>query len=151
MNRIIKTYPDKTPHEVRYALQEALTKKLRLRLFYGDPTTGEVWPEENDVTGYVGTTIGNQSAILVHNARSHGGSEIIGDHVLAIYTTTGLCTYRHKNLNFGDWRMEESKEGGANYPLKYSVLHNGDVHAGFEDADKARRYIQFMTAQRFSK
>jgi hypothetical protein len=70
-----------TPIEVINALETAriarqFGRRLRLRLFLGDPETGRDWGEEYDVIGYIGRSGGHiKIPLLLPNATSvYGGA-----------------------------------------------------------------------------
>jgi hypothetical protein len=135
------------PAILKAELQRALNSRERLRIFYGDRETGKAWPEEFDVLGYIGTTTGNQSPILVNNARSMGGG-LLTDSIVAVFTTKGACRYKHPFFDVGNWEIldNSSDERG------FEVTFNGEVHAWrFKTEEKAARYVAFMTGKRFSK
>jgi hypothetical protein len=77
------SYHAETPDQVVRALEHARLNRLRIRLYYGE--MGKSWGEMNDVTGYVGRSMGPiQVPIILFNARSHGGAAISTDRVVAI-------------------------------------------------------------------
>ncbi len=67
-------YEASTSDEVIRVLEDCRKHRMRIRLTYGDVTTGKSWGEGFDV-GYVGRSKGTDAyfPILVHNARSMGG------------------------------------------------------------------------------
>lgn len=70
--------------EVARILTNIHRSDARIRLFYGDPQTGEDSMEEYDIIGAVGCTTGVPSPILVANKRSSRGSLIFCENVLKI-------------------------------------------------------------------
>lgn len=70
--------------EVARILTNAHRSGVRLRLFFGDPQTGEDWMEEFGTVGTVGCTTGVPSPILVANKSCLGGSLISCEKVLKI-------------------------------------------------------------------
>ncbi|MBU2346535.1 MAG: hypothetical protein KJ888_20285, partial [Gammaproteobacteria bacterium] len=84
-------YHDETPEAVIKILEDNLRnhRQERLRLYYGDSETGLDWEEVYDVTGYVGHSTGTvKIPLLVHNARSLGGSPILDHCIVKITKTT---------------------------------------------------------------
>lgn len=86
-------YPENTPAQVIDILENARRngRLLRLRIYYGDTTTGECWSDgdhEGDggiESGYVGNTTGwLTSPLLCHNRRSSGGSIISSNRIIRI-------------------------------------------------------------------
>lgn len=90
-----------TPSEVCDILNDALnsSRRMRLKLYYGDTKTGRDWHEENDTVGYVGRSTGSiKIPLLIHNSRSYGGGSILDHCILKIKNVrTGKILYCAKN------------------------------------------------------
>lgn len=138
----------RTPEAVRRVLREACGTDRRLRLFYGDPGTGEAWADENDVIGTIGRSMGPmKAALLIENRRSHGGGAILDGSIVAIKSSPSTFLYRHPTFSVGDWaEVEPGLDGYLS-----AASHNGDLVARFRKADGATKYIAFMKGERFSK
>lgn len=152
---MITHYHNDTPEAVKDVLTlfNKEFRATRLRLFFGDTATGEVWPEENDVLGYIGCSTGNHKVpLLVHNSRSMGGGHLLDHCIVGIKDVHGRWRYKHPAFNLGDWTLaNHTGESFYSQKLPFEVLHNGKVHAGFETEAKAKNYIAFMKGERFSK
>ena len=71
------TYHDDTPMQVVDILERERTNYDRLKLYFGDATTGKDWEEVYDTTGYIGRSGGRiQVPLLLHNRNSVGGGAI---------------------------------------------------------------------------
>jgi hypothetical protein len=91
------TYGGQTPRAVIDVLESARANGQRLRLHWGDTSTGQDWGDVNDVTGRIGRSMGpTRVPILLHNTRSTGGGAIL-DHCIVKITTSagGHVLYQH--------------------------------------------------------
>lgn len=139
-----------TPSGVINALTLSRHCGARVRLFYGDPDTGEAWPGENDVCGYVRWSAGIRPCpLLVPTVRSVGGSAILTKNVVAVMTSPGHSLYAHPRFNTGSWHACEAERRTDD--LRWEVLHNGSVHARFKTRQQAQRYRLFMAGLRMAK
>lgn len=137
-----------TPDEVRRVLTDAMRSGQRVRIFCGEPDTGEAWAEEWGTVGYVGRTTGPlRSPLLVANSRSVGGDLIMTSRVVGIMGQGGAWLYRHPKLNLGAWTVEPSDLAG--YP--FSVKRDGETHANMKTEAKAERLRAFMAGERFAR
>lgn len=133
-------------NKINQVIESARTNKTRVRVWYGDTTTGEAWPEEFDIMGYIGRSTGREPIpLLVNNARSMGGGALLVDCIVRIDSTDGRNLYRHPSFSAGNWKITEYTEQGVKVSL------NGNFHAMFLNEHKARLYIDFMRGGRYSK
>lgn len=136
-------YNEATNEAVRKTLEGLISSRSRVRIFLGNTETGHAWPEEHNVTGFIGRSTGTKKVpLLIYNSRSYGGPAILDHCVVAIYRTDGYCLYRHPHFTVGTW------EHGSE---ETEVLHNGIVHARFKTFKQADNYIKFMKGERFTK
>lgn len=135
-------YDKRAPIQVCKALDRMLKNRARIRVFYGDPKTGNAWAEENNTIGYVGRTTGSvKTPLLLHDSRSSGGSIILVSSIVAITRSDGgSFVYKHPNFTTGDWIAAD-----------YNVYHNGELYARCDTLDKAKRLALFMSGKRNSK
>lgn len=140
-------HPD-TPQAVRDILESCLhDTSRRVRLFFGDPETGDNWLEENDVTGTIGRSMGTQPIpLLIHNSRSMGGGAILDNWILRILVN-GVERYRHPLYHTPDFTTRPSQMGG----YLTEVLADGEVFARFHSHNSAVRWIAFMQGRRMCK
>lgn len=161
--RIIKgtSYDARTPVEVVNWLETSRERRQRIRLFYGNTETGEAWPEENDVIGYIGRSNGVvKIPIILHNSRSMGGPGVLDHCIVGIGTITDQgwrgsrfrMVYRHQKFHTGEW--EAKAEPTDLHPIRWVVRRNGETHAVFHKAnckrpyERALNYIEFMRGER---
>lgn len=141
-------YHADTPEGVIHALERIKADGERVRVFFGDPTTGEAWAEENDVAGYIGRSTGSiKIPLLVHNGRSMGGGALLSNCIVGIKSKWGW-RYRHPNFTAGRWTVLAD-----NTHPEYSAAawHNGQLHARFKTLKQAERYAAFMQGERLCK
>lgn len=82
------TYTE-TPTEIAEVIERARKYGWRIRVHYGDRNFGTDWGDLYDVTGYVGRSLGAgehpiRVPLLLHNARSRGGSAILTKNIVRI-------------------------------------------------------------------
>lgn len=141
---------------VRVALERAYTDGGRVRIWYGDTETGRAWPEECDVLGYVGRSSGVQKVpLLIFDRRSSGGA-ILTEKIVRIDWVEGADSlYKHPTFSSG---FEHARIGatppgrdwGRSRP--FSVVNDdGEYVAAFERETQARRWLEFMRGDRYSK
>ena len=81
-------YPQGTPPRVISILETArLARKrgdgYRLRIHYGNPSTGKSWGDTE--TGYIGRSTGPiQIPLIIANSKSSGGRAILIDNIVKI-------------------------------------------------------------------
>jgi len=93
------SYHKDTSEAVIRVLEAARNSGTRIRVHYGDTTTGIDWNEENDVTGYVGISTGSiKIPLLIHNRSSMGGGGILDHCIIKIKLSNGgKILYKHPN------------------------------------------------------
>lgn len=88
-----------TPAEVVRVLEEVRRSCARIRVHYGDTTTGRDWMDVYDVTGCVSRSTGPiKVPILLHNRRSLGGTPMLDHCIVRIRYANrreGGDLYRH--------------------------------------------------------
>jgi hypothetical protein len=125
----------------------------RIRVWYGDTKTGRAWNEEYDIIGRVGRTTGEiKVPILIYNARSYGGSELLLSSLLRI-----VDIKTHRILwtvpNFHVEKMEVVYKNG-DYPFQVMQTRDtGEVVniANFKNEASAYRYTDLMNGRRYNK
>lgn len=156
---MINHFHDETPQEVRDTLTKCQLRNERIRVFYGNTQTGQVWPEENDVSGYVRNSIGPQKIPLLVHPNATGSCGMLDHCIVGIVAKRGsgcYFIYRHPKFDNGTWEVVGSDapikdRNGVPTHVPFDVLHNGKVHASFLTERAARRYVQFMTGKRIAK
>jgi hypothetical protein len=115
---------------------------VRLRLWYGDTTTGEAWEDEYHTMGYIGRSTGVQPIpLLIENKRSLGGQAILDSSIVAITLAKGgAFLYKHPTFTPGIWESHGC-----------TVTHNGTVYANCKSDAQAKRLADFMSGRRNNK
>ena len=139
------TYKDETPDEVIQALERARLTNKRVRLYYGDHETGRDWLEENDVTGYIGRSMGPRYCvpILLYNSRSIGGPALL-DGCIVRLLVDGREVYRTPNYKEPVFTLTHEGPGD----LRERVYVDGKNIANFRTEKQALRWIAFMKGER---
>lgn len=142
-------FNEKTAPQVQNAIKHAHAHGLRVRVFLGDPETGEAWPEEWDVMGTIGRSMGPQKIpLLINNRRSMGGGGLLDSCIVGLALTNGGgWLYKHPAFNPGTWETVPAVSPG----YCEGVARNGTLHAQFKKPGQAARYVAFMRGERFTK
>jgi len=144
-----------TPLKVMDILNNLYQEKLqghetRVRVYYGDIDTGEVWLEEHDVLGVIGRSTGPQRIpLLVHNSRAHGGGGLLTHCILGVQCTKSK-RWIYKADNFKMPPLNIETPGNMPDGHLYSVAQNNEVQASFKSRLKAQNYIDFMQGKRMT-
>lgn len=140
------SYHDETPDEVIRVLESARTNRTRLHISLGDTTSGLDWLEEFESNGYVGRSMGPVKVpLLVANRRSLGGGSILTHCIVRIRESAGgRILYQHPQYHFGSLEIRRKAEP-VTLPdgriLTVDVRRDGELHAAFENVEKARRWV----------
>lgn len=91
-----------TPQEaIEYFYKYRHYGSQRIRVHYGDTSTGRDWGGVYDVSGYIGRSTGRTPIyLMIANSRSHGGGGILMDSIVRIRfanRANGGDLYRHPN------------------------------------------------------
>ena len=140
------TLKAKTNSGIVVLLKKLTESKQRIRIVYGNTTTGEDWLQEYDVIGSIGKSTGtNQIPLLLSNSRSTGGGAILEDCILKIVDVKSKkVLYQHDKYLAPKFDIVPSIVG-------YSVAVDGNVQANFKTIKQAQNYIDFMLCKRMSK
>ena len=140
------TLKAKTKSGVAALLNKLTESKQRVRLVYGNTTTGKDWLQEYDVIGSIGKSTGtNQIPLLLSNSRSTGGGAILEDCILKIVDVKSKkVLYQHDKYLAPKFDIVPSIVG-------YSVAVDGNVQANFKTIKQAQNYMDFMLCKRMSK
>ncbi len=140
-------FKKETPDGVCDVLSRYVGCSKRLRLFLGDAKTGKAWPEESDVVGRIGRSMGPlRVPLLLANARSSGGGAIL-DHCIVRIQEGQRVLYSHPLFDYGLWVIKPATQDG----YAASVHHDGKEHALFHTKERALNYVLFMQGRRMSK
>lgn len=143
------SYDERTPNEVIQVLESARLNHTRLHISLGetaDPNVGFDWLEEFESYGYIGRSMGPiKVPLLIANSRSLGGGAILDHCIVRIRESAGgRVLYQHPAYHHGTLEIRQ-KNDQVTLPdgrvLTVDVLRDGELHAGFEDMQKARRWV----------
>jgi len=119
-----------TPDNLCALICELISKEIKIKVFLGDPKTGENWNEEHDTIGTIGKSTGTIKRPLLVPIRAYGGSALMTDRVVAIYTlkdrhNTRKCLYKCDKFKFSNIVIQEGNL--PEYP--YSVYIDGELYS----------------------
>ncbi len=145
------TYFDaRTPNEIIRVLENARLDRTRLHISLGytdGPNAGRDWLEEHDVHGYIGRSMGPiKIPLVVNNRRSHGGPGLLDHCIVRIRESAGgRVLYQHPKYHHGKLEIRQKAEP-VTLPdgrmLTVDVLRDEELHAAFENIEKARRWLR---------
>jgi len=142
------SYHDETPDDVIRVLENARQHRLRLHVSLGEtegPQAGRDWLEEFETHGYVGRSMGPVKVpLLVANRRSTGGGAILDHRIVRIRESAGgRVLYQHPQYHHGQLAIRRKPEPLTpdSRVLTVDVLRDGQLHASFENFEKARRWV----------
>ena len=113
-------YSYDTPNKVIDILESARRQGNRIRIFYGNPDTGEDYKETEDVLGYIGRSTGEiKVPVIVYNKRSTGGSKVLDQAIIKITADKHQTLYQHPQYYIELTKDEADKEGLRDFLLGY--------------------------------
>jgi hypothetical protein len=146
------SYDVRTPPEVIRILENCRIGGTRVVLDYGDTETGQSWGEENDITGTISRSTGqNRIPIMIHSARSMGGPGLLDYCIVAIiHSVIGKQLYRHPDYKPAfDWAHASTSFEPADKERPYKIsapdVANGGVMthvASFKTLGAGERYLE---------
>jgi hypothetical protein len=141
-----------TPPEVIQGLEDARRLNYRVRIFYGDRNTGQLWEDEWDVVGYVGRSQGpaQRVPLLLCSRRSTGGLAIMVDHIMRLIVNRQEV-YRHPLYVLPEYQVGSPWQRAKQAGYTCGVYRNGENVANFKNEEAARRWIAFMRGERLGK
>ena len=105
-------------------LDKLIKNGRRVRLFLGDPNTGNDWCERFDVLGYIGRSTGEYKIpLLIAKSNSMGGPGILDGNILKIVDTrTKEVLYQNDKYKVPTFKIVE--DGDGKYSLKRTDKNN---------------------------
>ena len=137
-------YHENTPTAVIDVLQRVRRSGIRIRLSYGNTTTGRDWLEEFDVEGRIARSMGPVKVpILLARTTSSGGPALLEHCIVKIRQTGkgGRVLYRHPQHRLPTFTIQPSSLPG----YQAEVLTDGQLHARFKSTAQAKRWVAPMT------
>lgn len=122
-------------------LLDAIARRDRIRIFYGDVESGKDWCETYDTIGTVGLSCGTEKIpLIIHSTRSMGGDAILTENIVKI-TRNKKVIYQQHNYNCN----VSINENG-------NVVSNGNevIFLHGNDPMKAQRFLSFLKGERNS-
>lgn len=119
------SYHENTPEAVINVLERAMRTKERVRIFYGDTTTGRDWMEIYDTIGTIGRSCGQiKIPLLIKNSRSYGGGAIL-DHCIVKITIDKKVVYQNPKYYLPIMEIKEASDTLKADGYFYSVFADG--------------------------
>lgn len=145
-------FDENTCDKVKNALIACYNSKSRIRIWYGDNNTGESWLDEYDTIGTVGRSSGQvKIPLLLKNARSSGGGGILTDCIVRIDVISSKRTiYKHPLFYVPTLGVYPNLDEETKVKYPFIILKNGTIQARFKTDKQARKYIDFMTGERYT-
>jgi hypothetical protein len=139
-------YHADTPVPVIELLEQLRQSRRKIRLFYGDPETGQSWNEEHDIIGCIGRSTGSIKVPLLVEPGEIGGPALL-DHCIIRIDTPRKVLYQHAAFRVGDVILVQ----GALQRLPWEIWIDDFVQARFQSKLEAQQYRDFMQGQRFAR
>jgi hypothetical protein len=135
-----------TPPSVVAHLEYARLHHRKLRLFFGDQTAGRCWLEENDVTGFIGRSMGPvRVPILLALRSSRGGGAIMTRCIIRLIEANGQRElWRHQNFHLPEFQLREEQDQPK---YRYAVHSDGACVARFITPQKRAQWLAFMRGE----
>lgn len=133
-----------TPDPIVDVLETVRVNQRKVRLFYGDPKTGQSWFDEHDVIGRIGRSTGPIKVPLLIEPGEIGGPALLDQCIIRI-DSPRKTLYQHAQFRVGEVALVRGK-------LKrqpWTVLIDQILQARFEDKRQAQRYMEFLQGKRF--
>ena len=132
------SFEENTNDRVIEILLDAINRRERIRVFYGDTKSGRDWLETYDTIGTVGTSCGKTKVpLMIYSIRSMGGDAILTENIVKI-TKDKKVIYKHPKYNCN-----------VSINDKCNIVSNGKeiIHKG-NDPIKAQRFLDFLKGER---
>ncbi len=130
-------YSSLTSTEVICVLEKARQDNRRLKIYLGNPLTGEDWTEENDTEGYISRSTGEHKIpLLVKTSRSFGGGALLDHCIVKIKESKGKQVL-YKCPNYVAPIMHIEQSGPDANPWELYV--NGKVYSRHKTEQSANR------------
>lgn len=122
-----------------------------LRIFNGDPTTGEDWCSENDVVGLVGRSTGVMKVPLLLTPGEHWGDAISTNGIVRIMdANSNKELYRCKNYQVPNLRLAANVDPALAQYL-WVGYRDDTLIARFETMYEAAEWLDFLIGRKAAK
>lgn len=131
-----------TPRKVCDLLEDYRISGKRLRVFYGDASTGRDWMCESDMLGRIGRSTGTLRIPLLVPKKEHGGPGLLDDAIVRLIDVASKRElYRHPTYHQPSITLHPANLKGYTHEVSFE----GVVQARFKSAKRANEYIAFLT------
>ena len=137
------------PPKLRRLLERLIRTEEVVRIFYGNPYTGENYIEEHDVVGQIGRSSGiTKIPLLVPEGENWGAPLLESCLVQILSVQTGNVLWRSTNFVTPQFTITEV-QGKFRYEVKHANPAQGpdSTVAAFTTFGKAASYVAFMTGE----
>jgi hypothetical protein len=138
-------YHAETPEPVVALLERLRHQRRKIRLYYGDPVTGQSWLDEHDVIGWIGRSTGSIKVPLLIEPGERGGPALL-DHCIVRIDSPRHVLYQHESFCVGEVRLVQ----GTLKRQRWEVWINDTVQARFHTKIQAQHYRDFIQGRRFA-
>jgi hypothetical protein len=158
-----KTFHDYlTPKKLRKLIESLINdsagydsnrEAAMVRIFYGDPYTGEDWCEENDVVGFVGRSSGILKVPLLIPRNCISGPSILESSIVKIIKiATGEILWKSSNYITPELIIVPSKRKSDGFTYDVNRIKAGQEEslASFDSYGLAASYVAFITGAIYS-
>lgn len=145
-------FNDETSDKIKECIEYCYNSKLRIRIWYGDTSTGVSWLDEYDTMGTIGRSTGQQKIpLLIKNSRSLGGGGILCHCIIRIDVISSKRTiYEHPLFYVPTLGVYPNLEEDTKTEYPFIVLKYGTIQARFKNKKAAYNYVYFMTGERYT-
>lgn len=145
------SFDESTSNEVCNILSNANLYGWRVRIFYGDVSTGKNWNEEYDTIGNVGKSTGNiKIPLLIKNKRSRGGG-VISDNCILKIVDIHTNEVLYQNANYKPDNFICLYKSVSSDEAIVCINEESNIYANCKTMDKAVRLCNFMNGFKHSK
>lgn len=103
-------YDKNTPDDLVATIERLRNNRTRVRLYFGDSSTGRDWEEQYSVFGRIGRSTGSiKIPLLISSSRSTGGEGLLDSHIIKIEYANkkdGGVIWQHPSYH----RSEDSRD-----------------------------------------
>ena len=141
-------FKEETNDKVIDLLEDARLNNSRIRIFYGDTSTGKSWLDEYDVLGYIGRSTGETKIPLLISTRSSFGGSALLDSCIVKITKDKRTIYEHPKFHIGNVEIKDADSDIVKKGYLFSVFVDSKLHANFRSKERAENWVEFMKGTR---
>ncbi|MBK3779907.1 hypothetical protein G3A43_06540 [Paraburkholderia aspalathi] len=142
----------RTSAAVQQALETLRTNRHKVRIFYGDTSTGRSWLDVTDVIGRLGRSGGPMKVPLLMVDKQGGAALLTHCVVRLVDLTTGHDAYRHPMFHTPAMLLEkadsEDRKRGYTHSVRTENRHRDmELARNFRSEKAAVRWMDFMSGE----